>query len=247
MCRVMIAAFVVLTAVYGDAQQPAALARADQFFASLERALRDSPDVLPYVADSTPVLATILRKEPRTAKAWQLEPALAITLTDRELRDYVVTRANLALVCGLEVMRRFPLPTITRQQVEELNPRQIYAPAAAAAGLDQDCVTLDSRPQQRAWITDRPQLNTWLQMPFSASQAKTTFARRGSEQGNAQIESNLAYLRSVAGSAQFDTEVAAVAGLPPDAVVVGSVINLMAYARLDRPSPQLLLVTPLSW
>jgi hypothetical protein len=245
--RLATVAFVALTGVWCTAQQPPALARADQFFATLERSLRNAPDVRPYLADSAPVTASILRKEPRMAKAWQLEPMFAGMLADVELRDYVVVRANLALVCGLDVMRQVPLATITRQQVEKLNPRQFYVPEAAGAGLDPDCVTLDSRSQQRGWVTSRPQLNTWLRLSFNPLVAKEKFAARGVQQGDTLLESNLSYLRSVARGAQPDPEVAAAAGLPPDAVAVGSVINLMAYVRLDRPSPQLLLVTPLSW
>ncbi len=246
---IAVALLVLVSVVCARPQQPPALARADEFFTSLEKALLAAPDIRPHLAAGAPVLAGIVRKDPRVAKAWQLEPELAASLSDQEILDYVVMRTNISLVCALDIMQTIPLATVDRAALARIDARRTYLPAAAAGSrtLSPDCATIENGPGQPARIANRQEFTAFATMPLSMDNARAMLKQKTNAEAAQRLEQNLAYLRKAAGGTQPAPEVAAAAQLPSDAVATRQVLNLVAYVRLDRPAPELVLVTPFSW
>jgi hypothetical protein len=249
----IIAAALVASAVLTVCSQGPApeVTRAAQLFARLEKTLLGQPDVGPMLQSSRALAVGLLRSAPRLAKAWQMQPSFVEALTDDELLAFVTARSNATLVCGLDIMSRVPLETLTPQTIESLDVRGRYAPAAGvgAPRLSSDCATIENADGRPAKLQSRSDFGAVMPgklQPFIEG-APVAFRTQARTRG-AVFTQNQKYLASVAGSRYVDQEVTAAARRFADGatVVSGRVLNLRVLAAVRGDSANLVLFLPLS-
>ena len=230
--------------VYTQPETPAAVTAA---FDQLEQQLKAKPDVSGPLAPGRRELALLMRKYPRAAQAWQLDPSFASSLSDENLFGFVVERANCVLTCGSAILRSRDLrePAASDAAAVGVTP-QLWKGSRSAGALrvTLTCTTILDAAGQPALLSKPEDLQTTRAL-MGQLDTQAAAALAGPTLAPGRLEANLGYLRTQYGSA--DREPAIERALADGSAVYSrQVLVFTAYVLSSPKVTKPIFLAPLS-
>lgn len=241
--RFWAAAAVALVVVWADARAASAQEGAwvlDEFAHDLVERIEGSLDIAGEIESGRKDVVQTLRNDDRAARSWQLDPVLVRDMSDSDLFDYLVRRAQLTLVCGAHILSEFHL----ENQAGMSARAQSMEMETDGFGMSWDCATILDGTGRPAMLRHREHFNeAWLEV-----QGETAFDNREFQADNETFRANMHYLDD-----QYGGELVEVPGFAEQAglssgtrVYEKRVVNLTAYIGTEGESGRLVFVAPLS-
>ncbi len=188
------------------------------FVSRLESNLGEALKVAELLEPGRRELCALMRYHGPAAKAWQLEPSLALEMGDQELFEYVVTRASSALAGGCELMSRHDCKNIDKKIIEKSKIRKKYWSDASSGQchISADGTFLTDSDGEPTILRNRSDLQDYwtLQKKFKTSKYQSLIASQYWE--TPVFRSNLDYLKQEFGRiSEEEPEMAKAIRLPP--------------------------------
>ena len=182
-------------------------------------------------------LVTLMKSQPRAAKLWQLEPALARQIKDLDLFRFVVSRANSYLLCSAAFLSEYPLEQLDEAALikGDVFAREWANTSSGSVWISRDGTFLaDSAGRPIRLRTQEDIDHYWKLEQRFAPLARPLLEKKSWD--TELFRSNLRYLRLQYGaSPNDDPEVAKALGIAPGgAVYPVRLINALVSSSTRR-------------
>lgn len=216
----------------------------DEFAHDLVARVEGSLDIGREIESGREDVVQTLRNDDRAARSWQLDPVLVGEMSDSDLFDYLVRRAQLTLVCGAHILSDFHL----ENQAGMVAAAQTMEVETDGFRMSWDCATILDGAGRPAMLRHRGHFDeAWSRVRVRVP-AEMAFNDRKFQVDNEKFRANMRYLDDQYGGALVEVPgFAEQAGLSPGTRVYEKrVVNLTAYIGADGESGRLVFVAPLS-
>jgi hypothetical protein len=219
------------------------------FVTEAERTLAQTLNVEALLEPGRKELISVMRKDERAPRSWQLEPSLAREMNDADLFRFVVSRARIYLTCSAALLSRYPLEEIDEVAARntDLLIRDWASKSSGSVWVSQDGTYLTDRAGKPIRLRTSEDLkNYWnLDKPFGpliAPLVEKRFWNTGT------FQANLIHLKEQYGTGlQEDRRAADALSIGPGGKVYRAhVLNLTALIRYVDGQSKLVFLSPLS-
>jgi hypothetical protein len=205
-------------------------------------------DVNVVLSGSTDAFVQLLKRGPRVARSWQLTPELASSLSDSELLEYVIARANLSLRCGTALLSQVDVKTVTPDQLVKRDMPRAFLdgpPVESGLQLTPDCATLVAKTEPVTLANSND---------FTAAMRLLRRSKRGefstqslSPESASQLRRNEQSIDEQHGATpQAEPDIAKLLGVDPAAVYSGPLLVFRVYVHVLPDTERVVLLIPLS-
>jgi hypothetical protein len=238
-----------LTILTPGQERPEAPLPVRNFVTEAERTLAQTLNVEALLEPGQKELVSVMRKDERAPRSWQLEPSLAREMNDAELFRFVVSRARIYLTCSAALLSRYPLEEIDEVAARnaDLFIRDWASKSSGSVWISQDGMYLTDRAGKPIRLRTSEDLkNYWnLDKPFGPLIAPILEKRSWKTD---TFQKNLAHLKEQYGSGlREDPEAAEALALGSGGKVYRAhLLNLTALVRYVGGQSKLVFLAPLS-
>ena len=216
----------------------------DEFAHDLVARVEGSLDIAREIESGRKDVVQTLRNDERAARSWQLDPALVGEMSDSDLFDYLVRRAQLTLVCGAHILSEFDL----ENQAGMFALAQSMEMETDGFRMSWDCATILDGAGRPAMLRHQGHFDEAWSRVQVRTPAEMAFEGREFQVDNEKFRANMHYLDAQYGGVLVEVPgFAEQAGLSPGTRVYEKrVVNLTAYIGAEGESGRLVFVAPLS-
>lgn len=245
------ASMVALAVVVGAAPPQPGDAKVAGVFDRLEQNLLRTLSVADVLGPGREELVVLMRKYPRSARSWQLSPALASDMAPDDVVRFVTRRADSALACGVAYMSQVDLSTSADEGASPVEAQRVLAqfwngpPREGRLRLDPGCARFVDDDGQPQTLSTRSDLEAFdkLMARFQPAAVRALRDRVDSP----RLKGNLDYLhREFGGAPDREPQMEAVLGYTKQQVFSRQVLTLRAFVTTSGETTKVILLVPLS-
>ncbi|MBI3694845.1 MAG: hypothetical protein HY238_08405 [Acidobacteria bacterium] len=243
-------ALFVLGAMVGHGQQePKVPESVSTLAGQAESVLIKTLDVAGMLEPAQKEVVALLKTQPRAAKSWQLDPALARDMKDVDLFRFVVSRANSYVFCSAALLSRHSLEQVGETAVikGDVFSGKWANTSSGQVWISHDGTFLaDAAGRPLRLRTQEDIKNYWTLDQRFTPLAKPLLEKHFWDTD--LFRSNLAYLKQqYGGSPSEDREMAKALGIAPEGTAYSvRLFNLLGFIQYSAGKAKLVFVSPLS-